>query len=88
MTAILALFIAATAAWFGHARTRDWSSRRLRYTRVAERPMAAGLIAGVGVAVLAAPVVAIAPIVGAGTAVALGLGVGTGLSRGVTGRVG
>lgn len=85
MTAILALVIASLAAWFGYSRTRDWSSLRLRYTRVAERPIAAGVLVGVGTSLVAAPVVALAPIVGAGTAVALGIGVGTGLARGVTG---
>ncbi len=85
MTAILALVIASLAAWFGYSRTRDWSSHRLRYTRVAERPVAAGFVVGVGTSLLAAPVVALAPIVGAGTALALGVGVGTGLVRGVGG---
>ncbi len=78
----MALVAAGAAAFYGHTRTRDFSRRRLRYTRVAERPGLSGILAGVGATLLAAPVVAFLPIVGAGTAMALGAGVGTGVAMG------
>lgn len=78
----VALAVAGAAAFYGHTRSRDFSRRRLRYTRVAERPGLSGILAGVGATLLAAPVVAFLPIVGAGTAMALGAGVGTGVAMG------
>lgn len=83
MTALIALAVAIAAAYLGHSRTRAFSRRRLRYTRVAERPGTSGFVAGIGTALVAAPFTAFAPIIGAGTAMALGLGVGTGLTKGV-----
>lgn len=82
MFELLALAIAGTAGIAGHIKSRHFVGRRLRYTKLVERP-ALGLWAGVGVTILAAPVVAILPIVGAGTAIALGAGVGTGVALGV-----
>jgi hypothetical protein len=79
---VIALVVAGAAAFYGHTRSRDFSRRRLRYTRVAEMPGIVGVLAGVGTALLAAPVVAFLPIVGAGTAMALGAGVGTGVAMG------
>ncbi len=87
MTALIALAIAATAAYFGHTRMRGFSRRRLRYTRVAERPGVSGFVVGIGTAILAIPLVALMPIIGTGTAMALGLGVGTGVSSGVRDRI-
>ena len=87
MTAMIALAVAAAAAYFGHIRMRGFSRRRLRYTRVAEHPAISGLAVGIGTAVLATPLVALMPIIGTGTAMALGLGVGTGVSSGVRDRL-
>ncbi len=78
----VALAAAGAAAFYGHTHTRAFSRSRLRYTRVAERPGLAGVLAGVGATLLAVPVVAFLPIVGAGTAMALGAGVGTGVAMG------
>lgn len=83
MLALIALAAALAAAYLGHTRTRSFSRRRLRYTRVAEHPVSSGLVAGIGTAVLASPLLAVLPLVGAGTAMALGVGVGSGLTRGV-----
>lgn len=87
MFELLALAVAGTAAVFGHLKTRDFTRRRLRYTKVGESPVMAGLVVGVGTAVVAAPLVALLPVVGAGTALALGAGVGTGMAMGARERV-
>jgi hypothetical protein len=83
MTAFLALAIAVALFYLGYTRTRSFSRRRLRYTRIAENPGWSGFVAGVGTALVATPLVVLAPIIGTGTAMALGLGVGTGLIQGI-----
>ncbi len=82
MFELIALGVAGGLAVYGHLKSRDFSRRRLRYTRVAENPGVSGIVAGVGVALVATPVVALLPIVGAGTAIALGAGVGSGVAMG------
>ncbi len=83
---IIALILAIVVAVFGYRAARDFSFRRLRYTAVGEHPGASGLVAGLGTALLAAPVAGLLPVVGAGTAIALGAGVGSGVIAGVRGR--
>jgi hypothetical protein len=83
---IIALVLAVVVAVFGYRAARNFSFRRLRYTAVGRHPGASGLAAGLGTALVAAPVVGFLPIVGAGTAIALGAGVGTGVISGVRGR--
>jgi len=62
----------------GYVASKDFTKRKLRFVdAIHTRP--APLIAGVGVALLAAPIVWILPIVGAGTAILLGAGVGLGV---------
>lgn len=82
MFELIGLVASGAAAVVGHLGSRDYTGRKLRYTWVGENPGASGFIAGLGVALLAAPVVALLPIVGAGTALALGAGVGTGVAMG------
>jgi hypothetical protein len=82
MLGLIALLISIIIAVGGHISSRNFTSRRLRFTRVAERPGISGVLAGVGVGVLAAPLMAILPLVGAGTAMLLGAGVGTGVALG------
>jgi len=82
MFELLAMGIGGAAAVFSHLKTRRFVGRRLRYTSIVEKP-GLGLWAGVGAAVVAAPVVAVLPIVGVGTAIAIGAGVGTGVALGV-----
>lgn len=82
MIELLGLGIAGVVGVLGHLRTRDFTWRRLRYTKVGENPELSGVAAGVGATLLAAPVVALLPVVGAATALALGAGVGTGIIRG------
>ncbi len=81
MFGLLALGVASVAGVAGHLKSKDFVRKRLRYTRWIENP-ALGLAAGVGTAIVAAPIVALLPIVGAGTAIAAGVGVGTGVAVG------
>jgi hypothetical protein len=85
---ILALVVAIVLSVAGYRTARAFTFERLRYTPVGEHPGASGLVAGLGAALLAAPLVALLPVVGAGTAIALGAGVGTGVVAGTRGRLG
>ena len=62
----------------GYLTSKDFTKRKLRFVD-AVHTAPAPLIAGVGIALLAAPLVAVLPIVGAGTAILLGAGVGLGV---------
>lgn len=81
MLELIALGIAGVAGVGGHLKSRDFVRRRLRFTTLVEKP-ALGLAAGVGAAIVAAPIVAILPVIGAGTAIAVGVGVGSGVAIG------
>lgn len=81
MFELIALGIAGVAGVGGHLKSKHFVRSRLRYTDLVQKP-ALGLAAGVGAALVAAPVVALLPIVGAGTAIALGVGVGSGVAIG------
>lgn len=85
---IIALILALVLTVAGYRVARTFTFERLRYTAVGAHPGASGLIAGLGTALLAAPVVALLPLVGAGTAIALGAGVGTGVVAGTRVRRG
>ena len=62
----------------GYLTSKDFTKRKLRFVdAIHTRP--APVIAGIGAALLAAPVVWLLPIVGAGTAILLGAGVGLGV---------
>ena len=89
---IIGLGIAAGAGGWGHLKSRKFVRKRLRFTKIVEKP-GIGVASGVGAAIVAAPVIGIVtaiPIVGAvagavigtGTALAFGAGVGTGVSLG------
>jgi len=82
MLGLIATGVAGVAAVAGHIKSRRFVGKRLRYTKLVDRP-ALGLAAGIGAALVAAPIVALLPIVGAGTAIAVGAGVGTGVALGV-----
>ncbi len=86
---MLGLIAAGVVGTYGHIKSRHFVGQKLRYTSVVEKPLL-GVWAGVGAAVIAAPIVALlglVPVVGgivtAGTAIALGAGVGTGVALGV-----
>lgn len=83
MFELLAVAVAGTVGFGGYYKARNFVRSRLRFTSWVEKPYL-GLAAGVGTAVVAAPVVALLPIVGAGTALAAGIGVGTGVHVGAS----
>ncbi len=84
MLELIGLGIGGAVGLFGHVKSKDFVSRKLRYTKVAEQsPGGVGLVAGAATAIAAAPVVAVLPWVGAGAAVLVGLGVGTGVGVGI-----
>jgi hypothetical protein len=81
-----ALIIAATGAglWASYVKTRDFVRQRLRFVDSAHRP-STPWIAGIGAALLVAPVTALLgflPAVGGGTALLFGLSVGAGVKKG------
>lgn len=81
MFELIGIGIAGAASVYGHLKSRKFVRKRLRYTRLVERP-GLGIAAGVAAAVLAAPVAALLPLIGTGTALLFGAGVGTGVSMG------
>jgi len=75
-------FLASTVvALVGYAQARSFVTRRLRYVDAVHTALAP-LIAGLGAALLALPIVAFLPYVGAGTALSFGIAVGAGVSAG------
>lgn len=78
MGTMIELLVGGGALVFGYLTSKDFTRRKLRFVDVVHTKPAP-LIAGVVVALVAAPVVWILPIVGAGTAIALGAGVGLGM---------
>ena len=90
MLIFLLSFLASTVlAIVGFAQARAFVQRRLRYVDAVHSKLAP-IIAGVGAALLALPLVAIVPFIGAGTALSFGISVGAGVlagSRDVRGRL-
>jgi len=81
MLELIGIGIAGAVSVYGHLKSRKFVRKRLRYTSVVEKP-GLGVAAGVGAAILAAPLVAVLPLLGVGTALLFGAGVGTGVSMG------
>jgi hypothetical protein len=65
----------------GYAQARSFVTRRLRYVDAVHTALAP-IIAGVGAALLALPIMAFLPYVGAGTALSFGIAVGAGVAAG------
>jgi len=75
-------FLAGTVfAIVGYAMARSFVTSRLRYVD-AVHTFFAPIIAGVGAALIALPVMALLPFVGAGTALSFGIAVGAGVAAG------
>lgn len=81
MLEIIGLGATVVATAVGYIQSRSFVRTKLRFVDAVQKA-SAPVIAGVGAAVVAAPVVAILPVVGAGTAILFGLGVGTGVAAG------
>jgi hypothetical protein len=77
----LGLVIALASALVGYVQARQYTQNKLRFVDAVHRPMTA-VLAGIGAACIAAPVVWLLPIVGAGTAILFGAGVATGVLSG------
>lgn len=82
MFELIALVATGTLTVGGFYQAREFVRRRLRYVTAIQKPTAP-VIAGVGAAVVASPVLWVLPLVGAGTAVLFGVGVGAGVASGV-----
>jgi hypothetical protein len=81
MIELIALALTVGSAIGGYLAARRFVSDRLRYVDAIQRP-GIPLVAGVGAALLAAPVVWLLPLFGAGTALLFGAAVGVGVSVG------
>lgn len=78
---MLSLLLTVIIAALGYAATRNFVQDRLRFVDAAQSPMAP-IIAGIGAAIIALPVVALLPLVTTVTAVAFGAAVGIGVASG------
>lgn len=80
MLELIALGAAGAAGVFGHVKSRDFIRRKLRYTKITEKPAM-----GIGLATGAATVVVVAalPLVSVVPAVVVGAGIGTGVAAGI-----
>lgn len=81
MIELIGLAATTGLTFVGYYQARAYVERRLQYVE-AVHGMRAPLLAGLGAALIAAPVVAIVPVVGAGTACLFGIGVGAGVAAG------
>lgn len=82
MLAILAgLGMTAGATLFGYWQARQFTQNKLRYVDAVHR-VGIALLAGVGAALVAAPITWLLPLVGGGTAILFGAGVALGVSSG------
>lgn len=81
MLGLLALAATSAAVIVGFIQSKVFVARKLRYVDAARSPLAP-VVAGVGAALVAAPVVALLPIIGGGTALLFGLSVGAGVAAG------
>jgi hypothetical protein len=75
---MIELLISLGAGVAGYVTTKDFTKRKLRFVD-AVHAAPVPVIAGVGAALIAAPVVWLLPIVGAPAAILLGAGVGLGV---------
>lgn len=81
MFALIAFALSTAAVIIGFTQAKDFVARRLRYVDAARSPLAP-VVAGVGAALVAAPIVWMLPFVGVGTALAFGLSVAMGVAAG------
>ena len=79
----ISLVVTLTASWIGYGAARRFVRERLRYVESALTP-GAPVLAAIGTAVIAAPVVWLLPIIGGGTTLALAISVGLGVRAGAT----
>lgn len=78
---LLSFLVGTVLAIVGYSQARAFVTGRLRYVDAVHTTMAP-IIAGVGAALIALPLVAILPFVGVGTALSFGLSVAFGVAAG------
>ena len=66
MLGLLAFALSTTAVIIGFTQAKEFVARRLRYVDAARSPLAP-IVAGIGAALIAAPIVWLLPLVGAGS---------------------
>jgi len=78
---MLGLAVAIAASIFGYWQARQFTQNKLRFVDGVHK-MGVPLLAGLGAALIATPIVWILPLVSTGTALLFGLGVALGVSAG------
>lgn len=78
---LLSLLASAAVAVIAYAQARSFVMRRLRYVDAVQGTLAP-IVAGIGAALVALPIVALLPLVGVGTALTFGFAVGAGVAAG------
>ena len=78
---LLSFLASAVLAIVGYTQARSFVHGRLRYVDAVHSKLAP-IIAGIGAALLALPIVAIVPFIGPGTAISFGLSVAAGVMTG------
>ena len=81
IASIAGLAITLTATLLGYWQARQFTQNKLRYVDAVHRGGIA-ILAGLGAALIAAPVTWLLPLVGGGTAILFGTGVALGVSSG------
>lgn len=81
MFELIALGVTLGSVIVGYFGARRFVSQRLRFVDAVQKP-GVPLVAGLGAALLAAPIVWALPLVGAGTAILFGASVGAGVRAG------
>ena len=83
MLGLITAVAAGAGGVYGHIKSRSFVGKKLRYTKLVERP-GLGLASGVGATLATGTLVALTPFIGGiGIPLAIGVGVGTGVSLGV-----
>jgi hypothetical protein len=82
LSGFIGTIAAVGAAGVGYVQSRSFVAKKLRFVDSASNPVVP-VAAGVGAAVVAAPVVFFLPFIGAGTAVVFGIAVALGTRAGV-----
>ena len=81
IASLAGLAVTLGATLFGYWQARQFTQNKLRYVDAVHRGGIA-ILAGLGAALVAAPVVWLLPLVGGGTAILFGAGVALGVSSG------
>jgi len=81
MFQFIGFLLTIAAALVGYWQARQFTQSKLRYVDAVHR-LSVPILAGIGAALVAAPIVWLLPLVGAGTAVLFGAGVAAGVAAG------